>query len=256
MNINESRWINPTHGMELHPDINTGNRQNENGILFLAEYEFLKYELSQMFGSDVSIFNAIAKNLRTYKPNGVDRYEGLFDRGSGESLTIPKEEMRTISHDNITAIVAFSAMFHLGYHEAVFKHGKRNFWRFDNVYPEAPRWSRIMHPRDIIHWSRLGGGVIGKSLAWSFMWLFYVSQIWSALDKSDKNGNINTSGPLLIFVRLFPLRRKSIVARGVWWLCQKIRKFYHKREYDFMFEYYFNDEQHPNRLLAKEVFTK
>lgn len=246
--IDELRWINISHGMELHADINDGIRKNENGILFLCEYYFLKYELNQLTQADVETFRQIVENLRTYRSDGINRYLGLYDRGSGESLIISKDKLRTISHDNISAIVAFSDLFGLPYAKAVFEHGKANFWRFDNVYPEAPRWSRIMHPRDIIFWSRLGGRPIGKAIAWLFMWFFYLALMVSILNKKGSDGTIHTSGPLLVFVRLFPLRRKSIIARGFWWLCCKLR------DYKFTFDYYYKDPEHPNRKLAAEVF--
>lgn len=252
-----NEWINLYHGLELYPGFEQNTRDNENGILFLCEYYFLKYELNQISATDIQIFKTIANNLRTYKPDRFNRYEGLFDRGADESLMIPKDRLRTISHDNISAIASFSAMFQLDFHKKIYQHGIKNFWRFDNVYPDKPRWKRIMHPRDIIYWSRLGGSFIGKSLAWLFMWIFYITQIWSALDFYEKNGDIATSGPLLIYMRLMPLRTKwyNFGARFCWWLCKKIRKWKHRRNYDYMFEYYFKYENHPNRVLAKKVFT-
>lgn len=273
--IDESLWVNPYHGLELEPGFKEGHRDNENGILFLVEYFFLKYELGSMTAADIAIFETIVKRLRTYKPDGQSRYSGLFDRGEGESLTIPKDKLRTISHDNISAIVSFSAMYGLEWHKHVYEHGKTNLWRFDNVYPESPRWERLWLPRDVIYYSRLGGGWLGKSIAWMFMWYFYLTQViscarkykvrpiwyerlWDKIrgrDPGEIRKDFSTSGPLLVFMRLFPLRRRSAIARLVWKICTGLIKFNRKAGWDWVFDYYFKHPEHPNKILAKKLYS-
>jgi hypothetical protein len=272
----EEKYISKFHGMELYPLASDDKRGNENGILFLATYYMLKKENNELIQSDIFTFNEIVRNLRTNNPVG-GHYQGLFDRGMNESLQEDKTKIRTISHDNLSAIVAFSHAFNLPYHRYACLHGSENQWRFDNAYPESPRWSRMSHIRDIIYWSRLGGGKLSKSVSWCFMWFFYLTQILTCQKKTHVRPSLfhrlrtllapskypdsgyrvkdyATSGKQLAFVRLYPLRKTSKVARVVWWLCTKIVGSHKKGGFAYVFEYYYKNEDHPIRALAKKVF--
>lgn len=141
-------YISLYHGIQFHKN-SFSLRDNENGILFLFWSLVL---LGRSYNKNIRKFwKPIVNNLRSFDSKG-NIILGLYDRGMGESKE-KKEEIRTISHDNITAIAAWDKK------EAknIVRHGWRNLWRFDNAYPEKPRWSRIQHPRDIIIWSCYAG---------------------------------------------------------------------------------------------------
>lgn len=253
LNIDESNWINPRCGMELYEGIVNGELDNENGILFLAEYYFLKHMLGILSQTDIYMFRFICEGLRTYGPGGK-RYEGLFDRSAGDSLDLDPEGINEVSHDNLTAIACFSNVFGLGFDKETYKHGVKNLWRFDNRYPEKPRWARFMHPRDIILWSRLSGSFLGKTLAWFFMWFVYADALYTCGKKGSPD-ELDTSGKLLTFVRLYTMSRRSWVAKMVWKLCQsRIRKAFDGNGMAFVFEYYFKDPNFPSRVLGRKAF--
>lgn len=266
--------------MEKLPIAVDYKRFNENGILLLAVYFFLKEESGErLTPEDKALFNEIVRNLRTHKADGT-RFLGLYDRGSAESVNVPEDKRRTISHDNISSIAAFSHCYDLPYHMCIYQHGVDNKWRFDNIYPDKPRISRTMHPRDIIYWSRLGGGKIGKSIAWCFMWVFYLSQIYSCYKQykvrpslwhklrekftsykytGNTSKGFSSSGKQLAYMRIYPLRKVSWVARCVWWACEKIVDRY--GGFDYVFEHYYDNDHfsdhnpdHPIIKLAKRTF--
>jgi len=274
--IDESLWIDLTHGMELEPDQNPNQRDQENGILTLVVYYYLKDSLGKLTEEDVNTFKIIVDRLRTYDNEGA-RYEGLFDRGAGESLKYSQEEkeqgkLRTISHDNLTAIASFSYFCNLDIHKHIVDHGKKHFWRFDNVFPEKPRWSRIMLPRDIIYWSFLNKSLISKF----FLWWFYVEILFSCLKKTHRRPTLfqriralfpgyklsgyravgsDTSGKHLTFVRLYPLMcRGYLSAWAVWYLCEYICSWHWKEGFFYVFKNRYR-EDHPVRILAEKVFT-
>lgn len=239
--------------MELYEGIVSGELDNENGILFLAEYYFLKHMLGKLTQADIDTFRTICESLRTY---GSDdrRYEGLFDRSAGDSLDMDPEGINEVSHDNLTAILAFSNMFGLGFDKEIYRHGVKNFWRFDNRYPEKPRWARFMHPRDIILWSRIGGSFLGRTLSWFFMWFPYLDALYTCGKKGSPD-ELATSGKLLTFVRLYAMSNRSWVAKQVWKICQRrVKKAFDGKGMEFAFEYYFKDPKQPCRVLAQEAF--
>ena len=103
----EAKWISMYNGMELSPDALPDRRGNENGILFLAEFYMLKEMLGLLTEDDKSKFRDICIKLQSYRKVG-EQVPGMFDRGAGESLIHEGEALRTPSHDNMTAISAFS----------------------------------------------------------------------------------------------------------------------------------------------------
>jgi len=227
--INESLWINPYHGMELDPGFEDQKRGNENGILFLTEYYFLKSLLGSLDSGDRKIFETIVKSLQTYD-SGQNRIPGLYDRGAGESLTIPPENRRTISRDNLLAIASFSYKFGLGFNRDIYRYGMGHFWRFDNCYPESPRWSRFMwNLTDIIYFMRVSENGLGSVLGWAMMWLFYVAQFHTIITKYavrpawytkvvrffqgkrdyETRKFVDTSGPWLVFCEDVPSSGKK-----------------------------------------------
>ncbi len=270
--IDEKAWIDLNHGMNLNPNQKT--RDNENGILFLVEYFYLKEMfLNHASPKNIETFKFITERIQTFK-NETEQIKGLYDRAHKESLW-PKEKIRTISHDNLTAIVSFSYHNNLEFHKDVYNHMWNTGARFDNVYPETPRIERTQHPRDIIYWARLGGPFLVRMLAFMLMPLVYLDAFiscWSA--KEDRPQLITrilfylktgekmpimhsffpTSGKLLVFVRLFALKKKKDpTAWLTWQICQGIIKCRHGKSINDIFKIYFTNENHPIRQLSESI---
>lgn len=248
--IDESRWINYTQGLELEPDKNVGyDTTSENAILFYVEYLILKDTLGELTPSDLITFQKICDNLRTYK-NLSTRYEGLFDRREGESIRIDKEILRPISHDNLTAISSGSVRWNMRQCERIAEYGIKKQFRYDNAYPESPRWKRMMfHPRDWFYWLYNGKGKY-RALSYMFYPVFLGAALWSAKAPKEK-----TSGKLLCFTRLFG--RREPILRFTWFLTRAVLKWRHGDTWlTDITTTYFRHPEHPIRILAKEVEDK
>lgn len=268
----EANYINPYHGMELKPGFDTTKRDNENGILFLCEYYLLKKKLGILEDSDVITFDKICWALMTRNSKNMP-VPGLYDRGTGESLRKDKESIRTISHDNLTAISCFSALHDLDHHTFIADHLLKSGGRFDNRYPEdqklkSPKW----HPRDWFVWLYLSDKLWHKVIAWLFfpvfvgaaledcLFTYKTRPVWykrllriDNLHKKPIRKFLDTSGPLLWFVRHETLSRKSIIFKVFYWVCQKLyrRTFGEPFVYEAMTIYF--PENHPNNVLARKL---
>ncbi len=274
--VDEHHWINPYHGLELSPGFEINTRDNENGILFLTEYLFLKSLLGTLTLPDVLRYEVIIEVLQSYNEDGI-QIQGLYDRGAGESLNTPPELLRTISRDNLMAISSGSRSFNLPFNEHIFKHGMRNQWRFDNVYPESPRWARFMwNVVDIVFMMRMSKSTLGRVLAFPFMWIFYLAQIYSIAKKYKVRPvwyerlynwvrgkpselvtkEIDTSGPLLVFTKMFPLYKESWVAKLVWKFCTFLVDRNFDEGWKSITDSYYRDPIHPVRILMAEVWKK
>jgi len=260
MTIDESKWINDIHGMELEPfDDFMGQRHNENGILFLVQYYLLKDALGRLTDGDRNRFYKICTDLRSYKRDGTDRYKGLFDRGKEESkLASNRPNIRTISHDNVTAISRFSILKNLLFNKFIAEHLIDSKMTMDNVQPWKPRllykrpngkWSsRIQHPRDWHYWLYNGGYEV---LSLPFYPIFALANIVTC-----RTAKAETSGKLLMFTRLF--NRKEWHYRILWKICSKmLTKKYGKNWLSAITAiYYHQREDNPIRVLAAEVEQK
>ena len=268
MEINEKEWISEFHGMELDPIADDSKRDNENGILFLAEYYYLKHLQGEMTHADIAKFQIITENIAARDKDG-EKIRGLYDRGAGESLWEDKEKIRTISHDNLTAIAGFSYLFRkdgLAYHKQIAAHGRKNLWRFDNVYPEKPRWARFMHPRDIVYWSYLDGKLWAKFM----IWYPILEMIYSCYEAKEgrprlhekvlhffKTGKwlkteryiIPTSGKLMTFARMYPIKDKFIGKIG-WKICSYFISKNFSNGWKEVFNIYYRN---PENLIKQRV---
>jgi hypothetical protein len=258
---NLNQYITKYHGMELDPVAQPDRRHNENGILFLVEYFILKYIHKTLCQEDINLFNEICINLTCFDEDGA-KAPGVYDRGMEESLRIPRDQLRLISHDNLTAISCFARFAEeLGYktidHRLIAQHGKKWQMRFDNAYPTHPRWlfkefhtglwrgtACMWHPRDIFCWLVNGG----SKLAWILFPLFMLSNIISC-------SNAGTSGKWLSFVRLECGSKWS----KLMWLNKKICYWILRRKYGktFMDEiakiYFYQSYDSPIRTLARNI---
>lgn len=253
--LDYSRFLSMYHGLELEPDIaQYDSRGNENGILYFVQFLKIKDALGLLEPNDIFTFDTICNRLRTYKSNGT-RYNGLFDRGGEESADITDRNFRTISHDNISAISAFSAK-HSKYRAIeIAKHGLKNFMVFDNVSPEHPRWSyiderngkkktRLQHPRDWFSWFYNAGGIYALLMLPLFP-IFFMANVLSCGSEYGE-----TSGKLMAFTRLFG--SKKILHKLTWYFCERrLKKTYGDNYLTKITEIYYNHPQHPVRVLAK-----
>ena len=268
--MSEEKWISEYHGMELQPVAEPDKRHNENGILFLSYYYTLKYILGKLRHSDIAKFQIITENITTYRADG-NKIQGLYDRGAGESM-LKKEDIRTISHDNLTAIACFSKLMEsegLAYHKKIREHGSKNMWRFDNVYPEKPRWSRLMHPRDVVFWSYISGQFWAKL----FIWYPILEMIYTCYRMKEGRPRLHekfinfiktrkwqktetylvpTSGKLLSFLRLISIKDK-FVGKISWRICSWLISKNFSNGWVDVFQIYFQEKDHPINKLARKA---
>lgn len=242
-------WINETHGMELTPIASSWEpRGNENGILFLAMWYLLKQHQGTFTSDDAQIAYKIITMLQTY--DSINHYEvlGLFDRGTCESASgshfyIKPEDRRLISHDNITGISRLSNMIKSPHAKEIADHLIKYQTRFDNAYPDSPRFSAIQaHPRDLFFWLTNGGNLLG----WLFFPIFFMANIITCF------GN-DTSGKQLMVVRL--LDQPNLLLRANFWICKKILKSKYGKKWlsSIVDTYYYQREDNPIRTLAKDI---
>jgi len=269
-------WINKTHGLELDP-IATDNehRHNENGILFLVEMYLLKYKLNLLTDQDEKTFIKIVDKLQ------VKGFPGLYDRGEGESDTFsnyyqPPNKRRIISHDNLTAISCGSLLFDTHHRKDIAKHMLKYLFRFDNKHPNKQKYNEgtQFHPRDIFMYLHNAGGLY-RLLSYIFFPLFLLSLLESLTSKYTKRPDIlrsivlffkngfkfpnrrkfvNSSGPLLYFVRLSYGSEQSILLRISNWILNKgLTSQFSKNWITDVFDIYFNNKANPNIIYSKQL---
>lgn len=247
----DTTWVDSRHGFSLDEGPHA-TRDNENGVLFYLEYILLMEAHGLDISDDVAEFRIIVENIRTHAADG-SRIKGLYDRGQDESLNPDKEAIRTISHDNLTAIAAFDARYGEGY-EAGFiaDHGFKNLLRYDNAYPEQPRWKTIQWPSDWAFWalsSASTGKWYYKPLIAGWFPLFAIRCIISSMSAPD-----DTSGKLLNFVRFASHRDKSLPMKLLWKLyVWQMKRMYGDQWLHELMTTYFHNPNHPLRALSEHV---
>jgi len=234
-------YYNPVHGLELEPNKNTGDRNNENGILFLVEFMFLSE-----FRTDDDVadkFNDVVKRLEVEK--------GLYDRGALDGMItsingvdLPK---RTISHDNISAISAGSRLINdltngqeCFFHHDIAEYGLKHFFVFNN---NRKGFRAPMNPGNYSIWLALGQ----RALILQILFLpFYLINFFITNNKPANE----TSGKLLNFVELYPLRKKFFWSMMYKVYTSMMRRMYDKDYMVKLTEIYFKDEKHPVRIAS------
>jgi len=251
--MNENNYIHTNYGLSLYP--NATEPDNENGIYFLILFYILKNANKSLVDADIENFKETVENLTTYSPYG--RIKGLYDRVAGDSLDIEKSNVNKISHDNLSAISAFSRLFSdkMSFHKELASYGYKKLMKYDNGYPDSPRWiykqksgqtstSFQWHPRDWFFWLTNGG----YWWAWVFFPVFFFANIISCFSPKEK-----TSGKLLMFMRLESGSNWS----SLMWLNKKICYWVLRKKYgkDWLNQvcsiYFWQEETSPIRELAK-----
>lgn len=248
--INQEDWINPSHGLALFKGNTNTERDNENGILFLAELFIIKDMLGILTQEDLKIFSDITKDLQAYK--SIDtQVEGVYDRGAGESLFAAlkgeQNKLRTISHDNLTAISAFSHKYKLPFAKHIAKYGLKHFMIYNNRYPDTIKFANAQwHPRDLFFWLWSAGGIY-RALSLPFLPIFIGASIVTCYGELS-----DTSGKLLLFVRLES--DDSFVMKTIKKICYSILR--NKYGADWLYQItriYFHQPEHPIPILAKSI---
>lgn len=263
--MDTNKYITDYHGMELLPVAEPTKRHNENGILHLVKFYVLKKIHGTLTQADMAQFQIIVENITTFDSNG-NKIKGLYDRGMGESKSVDKDRIRLISHDNLKAISCFSRLLEpedMSYHKDIANYGLNNQMRFDNAYPNKPRWifkklhdntystSFQWHPRDWFIFLYNGGKLKWwNPLTWLLGLIFVFSSIASSLSPNNE-----TSGKLLLFMVLECAPHNSIFFKSVKKICYVIlRKKYGKNWlYEVMKIYHHQDDKHPLLVLSKNL---
>ena len=274
MNGNLQYYFNPLHGLELNarPQRNfeeTDFRDNENGILFWCEYFFLRKIIN---GGDENLEMLTYPLFRKLTVPGSSG--GIYNRGFGKlAYHEVTGELVDISHDNITAIACLSYLAPNDTEfNAIMIRAKKYQYRFDNLNPEKPRWTRMLHPRDIIFLSYLQKNwwaygflplltlmaVFSCATKWVVRPTWY-QKIWNYFFKtglSNPYRDIATSGKCLWFVRLYTVRDR-LWGKITFWLCEKAMMCFTDMNFMEAIILYFKqrtpDKNHPIILSAEYV---
>lgn len=247
-----SRYMNTSHGLELEPDINLGQRGNENGIVYLNSYLNMKDMITPLNAPAnvdnrwleyVIDFSSIRLNCTAVDKNG-NSVNGLFNRGKGESY-FPKEEIRAISNDNISGFSSISRLLGLRASKDIYSYGKRHLGAFNNtgrMFDYLP-----MNPGNYSLWAYNGGS---KLLYWLFL-PFLIINILISTNKPE----LDTSSKILIFNELYPIRKEG-VWKYLWkFYILRMEKMYGKMWVNRLMRIYYLPT-HPNVLISdliKEV---
>lgn len=172
----------------------------ENGQLFLAHLILLldaagkdSYEYS------VVMIEQLRRNL--VKPGLYTRNEDLKDR-------------RITSHDNLSGIIAWSKEHDTHHRKDIWKYLITHFGTYDSSQGRSDQLSRFLpfNPSNFFIW-----GLSAESkLGYLFFPIYLVNLILSC-NKDPKN----TSGKILSWVELYPLRNN--------WLCSKLLSYFNKK---------------------------
>lgn len=243
----DNTWIDMRHGMSLHPGP-WEKRDNENGVLFYLENIMIKEARGDAIMDDLFAFGQIVDSIRTRDHNNA-KIMGLFDRGQDESKNPDREAIRTISHDNLTAIAAFDCRYGSGEEaEHIANFGFARLLRYDNAYPYDPRIITIQWPTDWAFWASCSN----KSKEWAPYWvplypLFLLRCFLANLSERE-----DTSGKLLNFVRFYATKDRSWFSKMVWKTHVAMMKWkYGDNWLHEIMKIYFHNELHPNRVLTE-----
>jgi hypothetical protein len=226
---------------------------SENCPLFTLEYIILAEKL----GMDVE---SVKLSLINYFELCYNKDNGMFDNIPG----VREGNDKYISHDQYTAMCAFSARHNLPYHKMFWegiKHGT-----YDNLTGKF-NIKKPMHPRDIIYIGYLNNSFICKllmplfniitiesALQWYKWRPTYLSYILSGFSVNSRpNKIVATDGDLLAFVRAYGLNQQSITYTKTFSLYCLIMKLKFKDGFNDVFRTYFPNPNHPVRILQEQL---
>ena len=209
------------------------SKLEENSLLFTVEHFFLLREFIDSKNEEEDILVNCINTCRIKKGIFMQHPSGL----SGDD--------RYMSHDQLTAIFAFSYYLGLEYHKEIWQEIKRQWLRYDNVNPPTKLRKklfneRLLHPRDIIFYGYCDGGFIFKLLLPVLIIIMFVS-CWSKRTVLAYGAPaIKTDGKLLTYIRIRSLRINWLNKFFDWII--KIRFGC----WGNVFKIYFRYSHHPN----------
>lgn len=204
------------HGMQCNYPATPGwppyERDNENGIVFMVVYMIVfKLRFGEIPSDLVQKFYKVVENLGEGLPMG------LYNRGHLEHEKYTPEEMEryhmTISLDNLLFIAIGGAI--LGnpiLANEIIRYGFKNFFRYDNMHPDKPRWSRILRPDIIGIIALMGSGFWIKLLG-------YLLSPYAIISRMLSVRNVTVKRPIwytrwIAHIKYFFTRKKPLDDRG------------------------------------------
>jgi len=167
------------------------NQLVNSGIGYKNEFNAILYSVEYALASgDIEYANY----LRSFVETKLKLREGLYTSFPGC--------LEVISHDNLTAIMAISSP---EIRKTIWKQLIFHCFRYDDIHPDSPEWSRLMHPRDIIFYGQLAGSWI----CWLLLPILFIIFFIECLDTGEDSA-IDTSGQMLLYVRCKALQSNFI----------------------------------------------
>lgn len=226
---------------------------SENCPLFTAEYLILKEILGE---TDVQVELDLVKYIHALENPETNRYNNIPGILDGND--------RYVSHDQYTTICAFSAAKGYDFHKKIWKEIK--FGTYDNL-KSGFSISGLMHPRDYIYigylndnfWCKLLMPLFCIILIESFLNVTKVRPtFWERLKSGftlEKRTMKGTDGQLLTLVRMWGIKKdkRPWILSKTWDLCLYIAKKTFTNGFRGIFETYFPNSEHPNRVLSSKI---
>lgn len=230
-------YYNNCHGFELFPYLNKGDRQNENGVLFQAEFLLTQHIRCTVDQLDIQAMDNTIRKIKIA--------DGLYNRGYYDKY-LPYKIRRTISQDNIDGVV-FGEMLTGSSAEAVevaFR-GLTRFGFYNNVWP---RLTMFLNPGNGFAWLSAAGSIYAV-LAYLFLPIFIINYLITVNKEAG-----NTSSKKLYLLELYTLQNKSKLHKALFIdFCKRMTKMYGEEFIFEIYKIYFKDENHPNRIYAKGI---
>lgn len=205
---------------------------SENGVLFTVE----NYMLMDM------------ERRGTYLPRSFKEIVKAHEVSPGAYGQSPWDLQNPASHDNATAIVAYS----------YFLETRGLTKGLPAAHKNLKILGKFWHPRDIIYYNYVAGGLRG-AIATLFLPLLTLIQAYSMLDAYKVRDGVRilkTDGKILSFVRNYACKDDSFWFNLSWKLNNWILSFsptFGESGWPGIFDFYFKNPGHPNRVLARRV---
>jgi hypothetical protein len=184
---------------EIYGLVTDGDPVSENGQLFLTEYIFLSGSTEYN-----SLYNAQLLNSKVEK--------GLYHRN-------PLLTKRTMSHDNLVSIFAWSKQFKTSHRFEIWNYLLKHFGTYDNTKGRSEQFSKYLpfNPANFFVWGLAADSI----LAYLFLPFFVINLVLTCNKPKE-----NTSGKILTWVELFPLQNNFICVLLNKYFTYKMKKMY------------------------------
>jgi len=220
-----------SYGLVLpHP----GTEVRENSILFTVEHYMLTGERKELVQDLIEL-------CRTDK--------GLYSQHPSHAL---QGKDRYMSHDQLTAMIAFSKMNDLDIHKEFWEEIKRQWYRYNNIdvpqtFMEKLLNKRFLHPRDIIFYSYCNKG-LGGYLFFPILIIIMIISLWQKKEViAHGEVCLDTDGKLLSYVRMKAIDNRVVTFLFNWIIKKRFGSWHN------IFKEYFRYEDHPNVIASKDI---